>query len=69
MKALGMGSHFVKIAAEASERYRLSYWDGAIVAAADLLGAGVLYIEDLKDGQQYGTVRVCNPFWKRGRRE
>ncbi len=57
-------SGFVKIAAETGERYRLSYWDGAIVAAAELLGARTLYTEDLNDGQRYGTVRVCNPFLK-----
>jgi len=59
---LPFDSGFVKIAAEAGERYRLSYWDGAIIAAAELLGAETLYTEDLNDGQRYGTVRVCNPF-------
>lgn len=52
----------VKIAIELSERYLISYWDGAIVAAAQGLGAKILYSEDLNDGQQYGTVQVCNPF-------
>jgi predicted nucleic acid-binding protein len=33
----------VKIAAEISERFKISYWDGAIVAAAELLGAQTLY--------------------------
>ncbi len=59
---LPIDSGFVKIAAETGERYYLSYWDGAIIAAAQLMGAGVLYSEDLNDGQHYGTVRVCNPF-------
>ena len=61
---LPLDSRFVKIAAEASERHHLSYWDGAIVAAAELLGAKTLYTEDLSDGQQYGAVCVCNPFRK-----
>ena len=43
-------------------RYRLSYWDSQIVAAADRLGAGVLYSEDLSHGQMYGSVRCENPF-------
>jgi predicted nucleic acid-binding protein len=64
---LPLDSRFVKIAAEAGERYRLSYWDGAIVAAAELMGAEILYTEDLNDGQQYGAVRVCNPFRKLAR--
>ena len=61
---LPIESGFVKIAAETSERYRLSYWDGAIIAAAQLMGAEILYTEDLNDGQRYGTVRTCNPFIK-----
>lgn len=44
------------------ERYQLSYWDAAIVAAAVRLGAPVLYSEDLSHGQDYGGVRVINPF-------
>lgn len=52
----------VKRGAENSVRYRISYWDGAILAAAEALGAATLYSEDLNDGQNYGGVRVCNPF-------
>ena len=59
---LPIDSGFVKIAVEASVRHKLAYWDGAIVAAAGILGAHTLYSEDLNHGQQYGTVRVCNPF-------
>lgn len=52
----------VKVAAEVSERYRISYWDGAIVAAAESLNAAVLYSEDLSHTQYYGSVQVKNPF-------
>lgn len=52
----------VKIAVEVSERYQISYWDGAILAAAQSLGAKTLYTEDLNDGQRYGSVQVRNPF-------
>jgi predicted nucleic acid-binding protein len=52
----------VKTAVETSVRYRTSYWDGAILAAARAMGAPVLYTEDLNHGQNYGGVRVCNPF-------
>lgn len=45
-----------------SQRYRLSHWDGAIVAAAEALGATTLYTEDLNHGQIYGSVRAENPF-------
>ena len=52
----------VKIAAEISERHQMSYWDGAIVAAAEILNAGILYSEDLNHQQYYGSVRAANPF-------
>jgi predicted nucleic acid-binding protein len=52
----------VRIAIEKSERYAISYWDAAILAAAEALGAETVYSEDLNDGQRYGRVRVVNPF-------
>ncbi len=45
-----------------SQRYQLSYWDGAILAAAEALGCDILYTEDLTHGQDYGGVVVVNPF-------
>lgn len=48
--------------AEVALRYGISYWDGAIIAAAERLGATILYSEDLSHGQRYGTVQVVNPF-------
>ncbi len=53
---------FVKIAVEVSQRFVISYWDAAILTAAESLGAKTVFSEDLKDGQQYGRVRVVNPF-------
>jgi predicted nucleic acid-binding protein len=52
----------VRIAIEISQRYAISYWDAAILAAAEALGAHTVYSEDLNDGQQYRQVRVVNPF-------
>jgi len=52
----------VRIAIERSERYQISYWDAAILAAAEALGTHTVYSEDLNDGQWYGRVRVVNPF-------
>lgn len=52
----------VEAGAELSIRYGISYWDGAILAAAHRLGAEVLFTEDLNHGQTYGSVRVENPF-------
>jgi predicted nucleic acid-binding protein len=52
----------VRIAIEQSERYVISYWDAAILAAAESLGAHTVYSEDLNDERRYGQVRVINPF-------
>ena len=45
-----------------SRRYRISYWDGAIIAAAERLGAPILFTEDLNHDQRYGAVIAVNPF-------
>jgi predicted nucleic acid-binding protein len=44
------------------EHYRLSWYDGLIVAAAQQAGCDILYSEDLQHGQQFGTVTVRDPF-------
>jgi predicted nucleic acid-binding protein len=45
-----------------AERYRIRYYDAAVLAAAKELGAATVYSEDLSDGQTYGGVKVINPF-------
>ena len=59
---VAVDASLVKIAAAVSEQFRISYWDGAILSAAQLLHAATLYTEDLNDGQLYGSVRAVNPF-------
>jgi predicted nucleic acid-binding protein len=59
---LPIDRELVQIAAEISVRFKISYWDAAILAAAEALGCRIVYSEDLNDGQQYGRVRVVNPF-------
>ena len=49
-------------ALQLKSRYRISYWDAAVVAGSRRLGASVLVSEDLAHGQDYGGVRVLNPF-------
>ena len=44
------------------ERFGLSYWDSAILAAARECGCDAVYSEDLSDEQDYEGVRVINPF-------
>lgn len=43
-------------------RHRLRYWDAAVLAATQQLGAATLYSEDLSHDQVYDGVRVVNPF-------
>ena len=52
----------VKEAISLSVRYQISYWDGALIAAARSLDTRVLYTEDLNHGQSYADVQVLNPF-------
>lgn len=52
----------VRHALQLKSRYRIAYWDAAVVAGARRLGATVLVSEDLAHGQDYGGVRVLNPF-------
>jgi len=52
-------------ASETAERYRLSFWDGLILAAAHKEQALTLWSEDFNDGQTYGEVTIRNPFVRR----
>jgi predicted nucleic acid-binding protein len=52
----------VETALIVQQRYQLNYWDSQILAAAERLGADVLYSEGLSHGQTYGSVRCENPF-------
>ena len=49
-------------AVDISRRYRISYWDAAIVAAAAHLGCKTLYTQDLNPGQTYDGVTAVDPF-------
>ena len=44
------------------DRYRLSFWDAQIVAAAQLASCRYLLTEDLQDGQILDGLIVTNPF-------
>jgi len=44
------------------DRFRISYWDAAILEAARSLGCEIVLSEDLSDAVDYGGVRVVNPF-------
>jgi len=44
------------------DRYRLSFWDAMIVAAAGVAGCRYLLTEDLQAGQDLDGVVVVDPF-------
>ncbi|MGH2803144.1 MAG: PIN domain-containing protein [Thermoleophilaceae bacterium] len=44
------------------QRFRISYWDAAILEAGRSLGCDVVLSEDLSDGEDYAGVRVEDPF-------
>jgi predicted nucleic acid-binding protein len=52
----------VDLALELANRFRLGYFDALILAAARLADCDLVYSEDLIDGQDYGGVRVRDPF-------
>jgi len=45
-----------------SRFYSIQYYDAALLAAAERLGAPVFFTEDLNHNQVYGTVMAVNPF-------
>ena len=47
---------------ETYKRYSLSFYDAAIVQAANDLNCTILYSEDLQTGAHYGKALVVNPF-------
>jgi len=49
-------------AAELQERMQVSFWDAMILQSAMTLGCRIIWSEDLNPGQQYGSVRLLNPF-------
>jgi len=44
------------------QRWNLSYWDSQILASAGMANASVLYSEDMQNGANLNSIRVCNPF-------
>jgi predicted nucleic acid-binding protein len=59
---LEISTDLLRAAIQLQKKYRLSYWDAAILAAAKQLGCHTLFSEDLNNGQDYDGVLVVNPF-------
>lgn len=45
-----------------SQKYKIAYWDAALIAAAKRLGTDILYSEDLSHGQTYDGITLVNPL-------
>ena len=43
-------------------KHGFSYWDSAIIAAAEALGCKVLYSEDMAHGRHVEGIVIVNPF-------
>ena len=43
-------------------RYQISHWDALIIASAHGSGCDRVFSENLSHGQEYGGVKVVNPF-------
>lgn len=52
----------VRAALASGKRFRVSYWDAAIIEAARSLGCRTVLSEDLAHGRDYGGVTIENPF-------
>lgn len=59
---VGITVAHVDLALELTARFQIGYFDALILSAARLSGCPVVYSEDLSPGQDYGGVRVQNPF-------
>ncbi len=60
--SIAVDEAYVRAGLALARRYRIPYYDAALVAAAEWLGAPVFYTEDLNHNQLYGSVRAVNPF-------
>jgi len=49
-------------AIEIESRYKISFWDGLMLQAAERAGARTVYSEDLSHGGRYAGMLVVNPF-------
>jgi predicted nucleic acid-binding protein len=44
------------------ESYQISWWNALVVSAAQLADCRYLLTEDLQENQEFGSLRVINPF-------
>lgn len=61
-RPLAVSAELLEYGWKIQDRYRLSFWDALIVAAAKATSCACLLTEDLQDGQRLDGVIVVNPF-------
>ena len=44
------------------DRFQISWWDALVVSAAQLADCRYLLTENLQENQEFGSLRVANPF-------
>jgi predicted nucleic acid-binding protein len=59
---LDVSAGLVSSAMFIKERFKIQFWDAALIAATERLNLKTLYSEDMSHGQKYGSVTVINPF-------
>jgi predicted nucleic acid-binding protein len=57
-----MTSKVMRNALATTVRWKISYWDAAVVETAREAGCLTILSEDLQDDMDFGGVRVSNPF-------
>ena len=57
-----LGADLLRSAVRRSNATLVSYWDALIIETALDAGATVLLTEDLQHSQEFGRLRVVNPF-------
>jgi predicted nucleic acid-binding protein len=54
--------HLLRQAFAEQGRWKLSFWDSLIIAAARRVGVSTLWSEDFNPGQDYGGLTVVDPL-------
>jgi len=62
LETVGYSDRLLDYALGLWERYRFSWYDSLIVAAALHSGCGTLYTEDMQHGMEIDGLRIVNPF-------
>jgi predicted nucleic acid-binding protein len=62
MKVQEIDVLIVERALDTLERYKISYWDALIIAAAERAQCKRILSEDLNAGQMYHGIEITNPF-------